>query len=522
MAIDSNQKPRRLPYPLRNPETQGVSQPETTPEPITFEWETADSDEIVSIRLELSLNEYTALAACVDVGRDIAFNQDADWLWQIWTKAFRGAIMVDCGGIADCIESEQSVQDAIVNVINNSGNVNPDYITEQDAENPIIDDRFPNENRDEIIRQPENCDLDVIWAGILFMVQRLDDRGRDWLEQIVSKADTWQRIAEFAGTVPIVGELSENVLLAFINSAEDILNLYNAYSTPEQLEEIACDLFSMVCAECRYPTYNEVADYYASFAIEDMQDWANIGLRFMVDYLTGSSGLASIVAYYSVITFQLWVMYAEATFFGLRGAKWLAIWLDNGEEFANNAWELLCDPCTPPLSAIRYDFALGELGWYLIGNGQYDADCCWTGTNIDVTPPGSRDDMHIRIDFAGDLPKVAGYIVEITRVDGNAGTGDDRMTVDSSNSGASMANTSFQNGANIRWYRKGFTPATVTFVRMQQRVRNETLNTAKGYVFKIWLIVTSDSALKGDYPMLNWSSLPNTPIGGSLYTGEMP
>lgn len=306
------------------------------------------SSEPQCLALNVTSEQYKLLLSAAINGANRHFPEN--WIEIIYPlisagKNYCGGSMT-CEDVADCIETNEAVQAAIVENNNQYGQNNPDYLSPSGTESTtIINNRFPPAERDLPAKELDSCNLDELWGGILFMVQRLDERGRDWLEQIVSKADTWQRVAEFVGTVPIVGELAENISLAFINSAEDILNLYNAYSTPEQLEEIACDLFEMVCADCRYPTYEEIGDYYASFAIQDMADWANIALRFMVDYLTGSSGLAAIVAYYSVITFQLWVMYAQATFFGLRGSKWINIWLDNGEEFANDAWEVLCDGC---------------------------------------------------------------------------------------------------------------------------------------------------------------------------------
>lgn len=311
------------------------------------------------------------------------------------TDAYGECDVVDCQDIADCIEVSEAVQEAIknqtINDNDNFGETNPDYLSPSGTNSTtIINNRFPPAGRAEEVHEPPfECDLDILWAGILFMVQRLDERGRDFLERVTSGADKWQRVAEFIGTVPIVGEIAENVTLAFVNSAEDILNLYNAYSTPEQLEDIACDLFAMVCNECRYPTYDEIADYYANLAIEDMADWANIALKFMVDYLTGSSGLASIVAYYSVVTFQLWVMYAQSTFVGLRGTKWLNIWLDNGEEYANDAWILLCDGCDEGEWIIEFDFLTSNGEFYKNAGGNRGVWVSGEGWNTTLKPSSS-------------------------------------------------------------------------------------------------------------------------------------
>lgn len=276
------------------------------------------------------------------------------------TEAYGECETMDCEDVADCIETDSGVQDAIIqnNVNNNDlyGTFNPDELSEAATETAVMDTRFLPAKRSEDLKPLADCDKDVLWAGVKFTVDRLDERGRDWLEQIVAKADKWQRFAEFLGTVPLLGELAENVVMTLVNEAENILNLYDSYSTEETKQDIACDIFDLICAECRYPTYDEIMDYYSSLAIEDMADWANIGLKFMVDYLVGSSSLAALVCYYSVITFQLWIMYMGATFFGLRGTKWLAIWADNGEEFANDEWQVLCDECSDDYGYADIDF----------------------------------------------------------------------------------------------------------------------------------------------------------------------
>lgn len=264
----------------------------------------------------------------------------------------------DCGSIVDCIENNQATQDALTAFNDENGTFNPDYISIENTENnTIMDTRFPPDKRDDPIKPPpSDCDLDEIWSGIYFMVEKLDTRGRDWLEEIVAKVDKWERAAEFLGTVPVVGELAENVIGAFIDVVPDLLELYNSFSTEEHLQDIACSLFELVCADCRYPTYDETMNYYAGFGIDGIEDWANIGLKVMVDYLTGSSTLAALVVYHTVITFQLYILYLGSTFFGLRGKKWLAIWLDNGEEFANDEWEVLCDGCANAVWCYEWDF----------------------------------------------------------------------------------------------------------------------------------------------------------------------
>jgi hypothetical protein len=393
MAIDSNSNPRRLPFPLRNPSTNDTYAPEPEPEPIQqFLWQTVDDDEIVSVRLELSLNEYTALAAAIDVGRDIAFDGDREWIWQIWTKAFRGATTdMTCEDIADCIETSTDVQNALTNNNDQYGSADPDYLSEAGTTSTtIINNRFPPAERSQSPQSPPaNCDLDQLWSGIKFMVDKLDERGKDWLEQIVAKVDKWERAAEFVGTVPIVGEISENLLKSVIDVIPDILEFYNAWSSEEHRQDMACTLFEIVCEECRYPTFDEILDAYVSPLDSEWQDWAALSLNAVMDYLFGSSLLASQGAWHTVQAFQLYIMYTQSTFFGLRGSKWIGIWMDNGEEFANDEWEVLCNACNNPVWCYEWDFSIDSRNWVLAASfpavGSYSAGVGWLHTDNSVS-----------------------------------------------------------------------------------------------------------------------------------------
>jgi len=357
----SSEQPRELPFPLQDSTAIVRAIPTTTPEPIEFTWETSDASEIVSIRLDLSQDEYTALASAVDVGSDIAYNKDAQYIWDIWTKAFRGAIeTMTCEDVADCIETSTEVQDALTVVNQNTndlyGTYNPDILTPAGTETEIMDTRFPPADRAQPAHELVDCNLDELWAGIYFMVQKLDETGRDWLEFAVSGADKSQRAANIVAKIPIIGSVAGTALEQLAEVAQDILNLYNAYSTEASQQDIACALFELVCAECRYPTFDEIADYYRSNSTITTENYAEITLKALVDFLFLSNLAAAQLCYHTVIMVALWTLYVGSTFVGMRGIKWISIWLDNGEEFANDEWQVLCDGCADEFWQNETDF----------------------------------------------------------------------------------------------------------------------------------------------------------------------
>jgi hypothetical protein len=278
-----------------------------------------------------------------------------------------------CENVADCIETNAAVQAALAaaNLTNNdlTGASNPDHLSPAGTENTtIINNRFPPAQRAEPAHELENCNRDELWAGIYFMVQQLDNVGRDWLEQAVASGDKWQRAASIAKNIPIIGSLASTALEQLAEVAQDLLNLYNGYSTEAVLQDIACELFELVCAECRYPTYDEIADYYGSNSTITGGNLAEISLKAMVDFLIGSSLAISQLAYHTIISMVLFTLWMGSEFVGLRGARWVSIWLDNGEEYANDEWNVLCDGCNVEEVILQIgDGNCDSSGWVNIG-----------------------------------------------------------------------------------------------------------------------------------------------------------
>lgn len=332
---------RPLQYPLNNSaESSAITETGSISEPV-LNWGTTDNDEKISVTLTLSLNEYIALASAVDVGRDIAFGSSSIEIWWLWIRSINP--MAFCEQVNDCIDNNTSTIIAINNTLLSTGIVNPDQIQPL---SPEMDNRFPPALRDTASSPPPPaCDKDELWSGILEMVQRIDQSGRDFLEEAVSKNDAAERISNIIDLVPLFGDIAADVITIFSSILPDILNSYNAHQTPTQLEDVACDLFEMVCDECRYPTYEELYDYYSNFGITGVGDIANMSITALMDYIIGSNNLGNLVVWYTMQCCVLFTMYLGGTFAGYRGLKWLKIWAAIGASIPSNNWTLLCDGC---------------------------------------------------------------------------------------------------------------------------------------------------------------------------------
>lgn len=348
MPLDNNgNASRSLTFPLRDatPRLAQTSSGEVLN--VTPAFFPEDSDERIQVQLELSLNEYVSIASALDIGRDIGYGEEAQEVWWLWVRSLIGVPALTCEQIIECIENDIDTQNALVQFLTGSGHLNPNSV---DADNTTVPQRFAGNAQDleDEIGTLDECNLDVLWGAIRHgIVLYLDDNARNFLEDLNTQADKGQRAANLLSAIPIVGDLASAVTLQFVELIPDLLNLFNAYSSETVLDETACAIFEMVCAECRFPTWDELFSHYASAGISGIDDVQNLVLTAATDYLLGSSQLAALACYHTIITYELFVLYLGAKFNGAQGTSSIALWGGLGEDFASDNWLDLCDGCEP-------------------------------------------------------------------------------------------------------------------------------------------------------------------------------
>lgn len=258
-------------------------------------------------------------------------------MYGVYEDWLTGDCSVNCLDVQACLPeyTDATLRDGTFNV----NVVDPNDAT-------VIETRFPQAARDgQILPPPANCDLDEMWAGILEIVTRIDGNGRDFWENVVAKTDRIDRIAEIIALVPLFGDIVGEGLQILADIAPDMLDLYDSYSSQSQIEAIACDLFQTVCSECRYPTYQEVFDYYAGRSALGETQWMNIAFDAIVDVLLGTSGASPGIVYMTTNILQIWVLSAAAQWVSTLGVKFIALWAGLGASVPSSGWELLCGSC---------------------------------------------------------------------------------------------------------------------------------------------------------------------------------
>lgn len=275
-----------------------------------------------------------------------------------------GATMT-CDEIADCVESEiVGGNETLINVLTNNaistgtgGNfnrVNADITT-------VLDRNLPQSLQESI--NPEfQCDMNKLWGAIRHgIVERLDDTARDLLEDLAAINDTPQRFQAFIDVIPVLGDVAEGIVTLATEVIPDILNLYDSYSSEAVLDEIACDLFALVCNDCALPTFEQLYNYYSTLGYE-MSAMNAQTLAPMMQKIAGMIGTfqpASIV-YHSMITFQLFTLYLQATWNGNSGVATIHKWAKLGEDFGSDNWVDLCDACNEQYQVFEWDYTVSQ------------------------------------------------------------------------------------------------------------------------------------------------------------------
>lgn len=362
---------RSLPFPLKDSEYPEYSENNTGDMPNMSPdfFPDDDQDEIIDLHFRMSLAQFTAIASAIDIGRDIGYGERSYELWRTWCKALIGEITVSCEDIADCIDTDETVQNSITNQINTNISMQTTLARQNsyqetqigfDADTSVVE----TGTLDREIKSLANCDKDALWAGIRDgILQRLDDNARQLLEVLVSKVNLGERATSVIGAIPSVGAIAEAVLDQLVEIMPDLLDSYNAYSSIVNLDNAACDIFGLVCEQCRYPTNQELYDYFASLGDAGLTDIASLTTTVAYGILAGLTTGTGIIVWHSLMAVQMYTLLLNEKFASLAGIASVAQMASFGEELANDNWETLCDACVAQYSVWNWDFALGQGDW---------------------------------------------------------------------------------------------------------------------------------------------------------------
>jgi len=277
---------------------------------------------------------------------------------------------MSCEDIADCIETDETVQAALVQnlltveminqittVVNQNGFGNPNSINTSQT---TVVDRNPIGALQEEIKPLVECNLDALWGGIRHgIVERLNDLTKDLLEDLLIIPDVAERLTVFIDVVPVIGDLVEGVAFQITEIIPDLYTLYESYESAETLDELACEIFAIVCSECRYPTFEELFGVYAghtliSLAMNDLT--LDAVATAILDLLTQTAE----VAFFTLSVQSLFVLNLQSAFNGANGTRAIVKWAEIGEDSASDNWLTLCETCNEAYRIKVWDYTVEQ------------------------------------------------------------------------------------------------------------------------------------------------------------------
>lgn len=381
-----------------------------------------------------------------------------------------------CEDVADCIETNEVTQQALADVLLGDTIVSQaltQAITEtlvQMGFDPNATVANPSALSDEI-KDLEGCNLDRLWGGIRWgIVERLDDNARQFLEIMVAKIDVIERANAVIGAVPVVGTLASAVIDQFVEVLPDLLNAFESYSSIDARDEAACGIFSIVCSECRYPTTQELYDYFSSFGDAGIADIATLTANIAYSVLSGLATGSGLVVWHTMIAVQLFTLLVNEKFANLVGIASIETIASFGEEFAADDWKILCGDCVEPRMLIEYDFTQSQHGSYVLdGLSQYGQYIAGEGWMFSPVGGGQRLAIAIPVQLNGVVIRAVGALTQGLTITGrssqlrtqfgvtvgslnlNNGTGDYNHCRDTLNNNAIVEQSwQFQTAANTQ------------------------------------------------------------------------
>lgn len=354
---------RVLPFPLKFNEDIESQTPDEDIAILDVSDFPIDSDERINIVLDISLNEYVALANAIDVGRDISYGDNSIYIWWIWVRSL---ISMDiCQSIVDCInDPESGVMDAINSLLADNA-----YPSGYEASQAQGDYELGSGNNPE-------CDPDAWWAGCLGLVQRLNRINEDVLEEFEVITNQTELIADIIGSIGGIDLTGVPALFTWVTTMQnDIIENYLAEYTVAYEESVACDLFCMALVDCKLtPTmiFNYFRDRLSGSITFDGLFWETL------DFLTSGTWSGTQICDFLMMS-QIGLRAGIGVFFGQTAWNDIDLAITLGFNDANDDWVALCDDCPD---------VIHRLG----GDGNDDmAVLQWGGAPPYDTPIGTYD-----------------------------------------------------------------------------------------------------------------------------------
>ena len=404
---------RKIQFPINEPLSIEAITPDEAIVNETLEfWPTTDNDEQITLAIKLSLNEYVALATCVDIGRDIAYGDNSEYLWWLWARILQGMCTVDCDGVTDCIENDEGVQNALSQFTEN-------YLTENGYQSNTDPNQptplKPAQTAENLLPGDVVCDDDHLYAIARGIIANIHDGAIALFQELELITNPNEFIAQFVDNVEVVSWIGS--IIEFVSWTQDqMIEYYEQSWSTVVHDDLSCQLWCLMRVDCEL-TIDMLLNLYQAnmgnlpqppFQPQSIDDVANylLDLSLSVDITT-----VAVVHWFVVqaLRFQSDALYFVA---GIRSFKQALAYLKNDTD---GDW-VNCPDCQD-VYYYNFDFTQSDGGWMscLPGN-QWVQGVGWKG----LTGSGTNGEIRIvRNASAPALASVVKFRVYYTIAGGN-------------------------------------------------------------------------------------------------------
>jgi len=268
---------------------------------------------------------------------------------RMWMDAYAATdwdACMNCEDVADCIETNTDVQDAINNVYNNYGTGVPMP--------PSISGR-------NLLPELVDCNRDELWGAVSALVDGMHQNNVDAFEVIEVATNIAERGALLFSAIPVLETLPVNEAVDYLQTiwTDDLFEAYNANDTTEYRDTLKCDLF---CIAVGNNCSLSIDDVYAYFLSRIGGDFSDNFVELIAYLVTGTWVGTEVNDMF--FTGQLLVMYYGNQFFEMIGIYTFEMYLELGKRDPSDAWEVLCTECGADYCFV-WDMSLGLQGWQI-------------------------------------------------------------------------------------------------------------------------------------------------------------
>lgn len=339
----------------------------------------------------------------LDTKKSLVLQIDSQGMSKLFASAFAGALLLFplertqvlaplwgamymnlCNEIADCINSNTAVQDAILSRI-------------QDEGVALVDGDTAVGTGDDNVLQGTNCDLDAIFGACVAIIDYLDSANRDIIEIIVNEPNVISALVRVIDYVPVLGDLpvtdDASDVVEWVQA--ETLSSYDAGYTLALRDTMACGLFALACADCDLSTA-DITSYFASLggvSVSEGDIWQQI-----LPLFTNLTGNVPFV--YGMFAFTSSVLSIGGQLAGITGWRGLATIARASSPDSGHT--SLCTPCSQ--SWVReIDFAKTDGGFERVitnEGGVYVSGTGWQAS-LQLDTPNNNSRWRLFVNLNG-------------------------------------------------------------------------------------------------------------------------